>query len=145
LEVWVVTDNPLDPADQDARAQDEIRAVLAAQQRAWCAGDLDTLIDTYLPSDDVRYAGSDGVIRGIAEIRRRFAAAYPDQTQLGQLEFFEIDINVLTARDALVLGQWTLRRESADGTQVLGGLSTLHLRKTAQGWLVLSDHTSTLV
>ena len=112
-----------------ARARDEVRALLAVQQRAWCAGDLDALIATYLPTDEVRYAGGSEVVRGIAGIRRRFASAYPDPTRLGRLEFVEIEIAVLTEQDALAFGQWTIERESADGSEVQRGLFTLQLRK----------------
>jgi ketosteroid isomerase-like protein len=145
LEVRVVTDTPLSPAARAPRARDEVRTLLAAQQRAWCAGDLDALIDTYLPSDEVRYAGGAQVVRGIAEIRRRFASAYPDPTRLGQLKFSEIEVTVLTEQDALAFGAWMIQRESGEGTEVQRGLFTLHLRKARQGWLVLSDHTSAMV
>jgi uncharacterized protein (TIGR02246 family) len=131
-------------AERAAQARDEIRAVLATQQRAWRAGELDALLDTYCPSGDVRYAGGPQVVRGIAQLRRRFASVYRDPTELGRLEFSGVEITVLTEQDALAFGEWTIRSDSA-GAQVQRGVFTLHLRRTGRGWLVLSDHTSAVV
>ncbi|MCW2701937.1 MAG: hypothetical protein JWQ45_3472 [Blastococcus sp.] len=121
-----------------ARVRREVEAVLDRQLAAWSRGDIEALVATYLPSDDVRYASGAKVLRGVEQIRAGFRAAYPDRAAMGDLEFSHIETAALSASDALMFGQWVITRHSG----VLRGLFSLHVRHTGQEWLVVSDHTS---
>lgn len=128
----------VDPSGESATVRREVEAVLKHQECAWGAGDLESLIATYVPSAEVRYASGAEVIRGVDGIRARYLRAYPDRVAMGHLKFSDVETTVLTPSDALVFGRWTIARE----TGAVTGLFSLHFRRTADGWRVLSDHTS---
>jgi hypothetical protein len=121
-----------------ASALAEIHAVLVRQQEAWNRGDLNSLLQTYWKSDEVRYASEAEVVRGFAGICERFHTAYPDRTAMGRLRFSDLETRLPTASDALVFGRFTIAR----GTGRLEGLFSIHLKRFAEGWLIASDHTS---
>lgn len=127
-----------DPKTNPAAAGD-IRAVLAAQADAWNRGDLDGYMAGYWHSDDLTFCSGDDVTKGwqptLDRYRRRYQAP---GSEMGQLTFDGVQVEVLTADVALVRGRWALAR-SKDAPR---GLFTLQLRRFADGWKVVYDHTS---
>ncbi|HEY6306588.1 MAG TPA: DUF4440 domain-containing protein, partial [Candidatus Angelobacter sp.] len=59
--------------------------------------------------------------------------------EMGQLEFQDLNIDVLSRRAAVVTGKWQLTM--SDGKQP-HGLFTLIVKKMPGGWRVVHDHTS---
>jgi beta-aspartyl-peptidase (threonine type) len=57
---------------------------------------------------------------------------------MGTLKFSQLEVTLLSSSSALVLGRWELQREYDHP----GGVFTLVLRKFADGWKVIHDHTS---
>lgn len=60
---------------------------------------------------------------------------------MGALAFSGLEIQTLGTDYASALGRWRLTRAKEAGGDV-GGIFTLLLRKTAQGWKIILDHTS---
>ncbi len=115
-----------------------IRAVLEAQAAAWNRGDIDGFMQGYWQSDALRFASGGTVAYGWRTTLDHYRERYPDQAAMGRLSFTGLDIEPLADDAALVFGHWSLKR-AKDRPH---GLFTLLLRKTADGWKVTRDHTS---
>ena len=127
------------PADSDAVADRQaIEAVLHAQADAWNRGDIDRFMDGYAKTPELRFASGGTVTRGWQETLARYHQHYPDRSAMGTLDFSDLDTTVLSANTALVFGRWRLKTDHGEPN----GLFTLLLRKTADGWRIVADHTS---
>ncbi|WP_440959514.1 YybH family protein [Oceanicaulis sp. LC35] len=115
-----------------------ICAVLSAQQDAWNEGDIPGFMAGYWASEDLRFASGGSVTTGWSATLERYLARYDTPEAMGWLAFTDLDVTQLSEEAAYVFGRWTLYRESDEPT----GLFTLILRKEAEGWRVVHDHTS---
>ncbi|MBT3448817.1 MAG: DUF4440 domain-containing protein [Bacteroidetes Order II. Incertae sedis bacterium] len=130
------------PEQTTAEEVAAIKDVLMRQQAAWNAGDIDAFMDDYVKSDTLRFT-SDGVVRyGWETSLERYYNAYPSRDAMGRLVFDDLDIDVLSPEWALTFGSWHLTR--GGDFEDIGGKYTLLMHKSASGWKVLYDHTSTL-
>ena len=119
----------------------EVRAVLDKQVAAWNQGDIEAFMTTYLDSPELTFNGKDGVTRGYRLVLERYRKKYSSREAMGLLKFSEIEVRMLGGDSALVLGRFELTRSAAGGGNA-SGRYTLVLRKTAQGWKIIHDHTS---
>jgi uncharacterized protein (TIGR02246 family) len=117
-----------------------IRSLLTAQQEAWNRGDVPGFMEGYEQSDATTFVGTN-VKRGWQKLLDRYREKYPTREKMGKLQFSELEIRMLGAEYATVLGHWHLDRTAEAGGNV-GGYFTLLLRKTPKGWKVFEDHTS---
>jgi hypothetical protein len=118
--------------------QADILTVLQDQSAAWNRGDIDAFMEGYWKSDDLRFASGGDVTYGWAQTNARYKSRYKDRTAMGQLTFDNLETVVL-ANDAAVLhGRWALER-AADRPS---GLFTLIFRNFGQGWIIISDTTT---
>lgn len=123
----------------DARkAEAEIRDVLAVQDAAWNAGDIYGFMGHYLKSEDLRFASGGNINRGWQATIDGYKSRYPDKSAMGLLSFTDLEVDVLSSKDALVFGHWKLTRE----TDTPSGLFTLHMKQVDGQWIIVSDHTS---
>ncbi len=125
-------------AKEKAAIADTVRALMADSETAWNRGDIEGFMADYAQSDSTRYIGSQGPVYGWETVLERYLATYPDKADMGMLQFTDIDIAVLSADATLVFGKWTLQRE----VDKPYGWYTLLLRKTADGWKIVHDHSS---
>jgi uncharacterized protein (TIGR02246 family) len=117
----------------------EVRAVLDAQVAAWNRGDLTAFLAPYRHAEDLTFFSGGAVTKGFAAIQARYEKRYGTSTAtMGQLQFEDLDIMVLAPDAAFVRGRYRLKMESSTPT----GLFTLLLRKTANHWEIVHDHTS---
>ncbi len=128
--------SPADGAAADATAP--LRRVLEEQAAAWNRGDLEAFVAGYWKSDLLTFSGSGGVTRGWNGLLQRYQRTYPDRTAMGTLSFSDLEITLLAPDAALVLGRWRLDREH----DTPGGSFSLVMRRFAEGWRVVHDHTS---
>jgi ketosteroid isomerase-like protein len=126
------------PASAAPDGADEIRAVLKAQQEAWNQGDIDAFMSGYWRSDLTRFVSGDEVTRGWQTVRDRYKTKYSDREKMGTLAFSDLEITMLSADAAVVLGRWQLKRVNDEPH----GRFTLVLRKFPEGWRIVHDHTS---
>jgi len=127
-----------EPELDAVKAEADIRNVLAVQDVAWNAGDIDGFMDYYLKTEDLRFASGGTVNRGWQATLDGYKSRYPDRSAMGTLSFTDLEVDVLSPNDALVFGRWKLTRE----TDTPGGLFTLHMRQVEGNWIIVSDHTS---
>lgn len=115
-----------------------IEAVLSAQQKAWNDGNVAVFLEGYWHSDELTFSGSSGVARGFNAVRERYQKSYPDRQAMGKLDFSHLEVRMLGADAALVLGHWHLARERGD----IGGVFSLVFQRLPEGWRIIHDHTS---
>lgn len=118
--------------------EDRILSVLTLQQAAWNAGDIDTFMDGYWPSPELRFASGGSVTTGWQETRDRYHANYSDRSLMGTLSFSDLEVDMLSADAAIVHGAWALVRSKDKPS----GLFTLVFRDLDGGWKIVSDTTT---
>ncbi|QEL17055.1 YybH family protein [Limnoglobus roseus] len=117
----------------------DIRSVLDAQVEAWNRGDLEGFMAGYWNSDELTFCSGGDVTKGWQPTLDRYRKRYQTGgAEMGHLAFDDVSVEVLTADTALVRGRWALTR-SKDTPH---GLYTLQLKRFADGWKVVYDHTS---
>lgn len=121
--------------------QEETKAItsmLRQQEIAWNQGNIPAFMQSYLPGEDLKFIGKNGITQGWKATLNRYLSAYPDRASMGQLAFDLLEIQQ-EGNMAWVLGHWQLTRpEKGD----VGGHFTLLLRKVKGQWLIVRDHTS---
>jgi len=123
---------------KNAGAITEIRAALHTQQDAWNRGDIDGFMNGYARSGSTVFVSEDAVRRGWENVRERYLKKYSDRGKMGLLTFSDLEITLVSADAAVVLGHWKLKR-TQDRPH---GRFTLIFRKTADAWRIVHDHTS---
>lgn len=129
---------PLQPAARVSGITAEVNEVLSRQVAAWNAGDIPAFMDGYDTGSATRFASGGSVTRGWATVLARYRDRYKDRRAMGILTFSDLEFSVLADDAVLAFGHWRLQRD-ADHP---GGLFTLLFRKTAGGWRIVHDHTS---
>jgi ketosteroid isomerase-like protein len=115
-----------------------IRAVLNTQRDAWNRGDIEGYMDGYDRSDKTVFISGDNVTRGWQTVLDRYKKTYDTRDKMGVLTFSDLEITLLSADSATVLGRWALKRANDDPH----GRFTLIFKRTNKGWRIVHDHTS---
>ena len=132
---------PAEPPKSVASADEAaIRALLAAQVAAWNKGDLEGYMAGYWNSPELTFYSGGSVTSGWRSTLERYRKAYQGGNRaMGQLEFKGLEVTPLSAEAAVARGHWLLRMP--DGAK-RRGLFTLVLRRFAEGWRIVHDHSS---
>jgi len=120
------------------KARIAIRAVLDEQVAAWNKGDIDGFMKGYWNSPEMTFVSGNNVTKGWQPTLDRYKKSYNTRAKMGVLSFSELVITVLGKDSAVVLGRFTLERETDKPT----GMFTLTFRKFKDGWRIILDHTS---
>lgn len=123
---------------QKASSSGVVRAVLDAQAEAWNRGDLVGYMDGYARSAETVFVSGDTVTRGWQTVLDRYRQRYDSRAKMGTLTFTDLEITLMGADAALVLGRWQLQRANDEPH----GRFTLIFRRTRQGWRIVHDHSS---
>lgn len=116
-----------------------VRAVLDDQVACWNRGDLDGFMKTYWNDERLTFFSGGTVTKGWKPVSDRYHKRYQAEgTEMGKLTFSDIEIHVIDGSNALARGKFKLVTSKATDE----GLYTLHLRKLADGWTIVHDHTS---
>ena len=128
-------------AQNTIKEQDKnsIISVLEKQEMDWNRGDIDAFMKGYIKSDELVFNGSSGPFYGWESVKKRYLASYPTKQKMGQLNFKILKITSVTENVAQLLGRYFLSYPDKE----LSGYFSLIWLKTENGWLILSDHTST--
>ena len=120
---------------------DEVRAMLMKSEATWNRGDLAAFAADYEDAPTTTFVGKEVTRGGVAAILARYQKGYPTADARGTLTFSEIEVRPLGEGYALALGRFALKRTAAGGGDASGRF-TLVLRRTAQGWKIIHDHSS---
>jgi hypothetical protein len=115
-----------------------IRALLAAQTKAWNEGDLVGFMEGYLPSDSLLFVGKSGPTYGFNNTLNNYKKGYPDTASMGKLTFTLLAVTPIEKKHYRVLGKWELKRSKGD----VSGYFTLLFQKIKGKWFVIQDHSS---
>ena len=115
-----------------------IRALLAAQTKAWNEGDLVGFMEGYLLSDSLLFVGKSGPTYGFTNTLNNYKKGYPDTASMGKLTFTLLALTPIEKKHYRVLGKWSLQRSKGD----VSGYFTLLLQKIKGKWFVIQDHSS---
>ena len=74
-------------------------------------------------------------------MRKNYHERYPTPAKMGKLDFSGIEVNLLGADYANVVGKFHLARTKEGGGDA-NGVFTLLFHKTQAGWRIIQDHTS---
>ena len=114
--------------------------LLTNQQHDWNNGDIAGFMTGYVENESLRFASGGTYRFGWQATIDRYYATYPDRDAMGLLKFSELEVEILSSEWATAFGRWNLQR--GGDYEDIGGLFTLLLVRTDEGWLVKYDHTS---
>ena len=123
---------------RDQKIAAGVRQVMNEQAAAWNAGDVDGFMKGYWNSALMTFVSGDNVTKGWQPTLERYKKSYDSKAKMGVLTFSDLDVMVLSKDAAVVLGSWSLARESDNPH----GKFTLTFRKFSEGWRIILDHTS---
>jgi ketosteroid isomerase-like protein len=115
-----------------------IKSILENQTVSWNKGDLNSFMSGYLHSDSLVFIGKSGPTYGYENTLANYKKGYPDTSHMGKLHFDIVSIKPLNSNHYFVIGKWFLTRTVGN----VNGVFTLVLRKTKEGWKIISDHSS---
>jgi ketosteroid isomerase-like protein len=115
-----------------------VRAVIEGQAAAWNRGDVAGYMEGYAKEEATTFVSGDTVTRGWQTVLDRYKARYDTREKMGALAFTELEFKPLSEFYVMAVGRWQLTR-AADTPR---GRFTLIFRRTAAGWRIVHDHTS---
>jgi ketosteroid isomerase-like protein len=127
---------PKSPAEDKNVAA--VRSVIESQAAAWNRGDIEGYMEGYAKEDATEFVSGDTLARGWQTVLDRYKARYDSRAKMGTLAFSELEIKPLSEYYIMATGRWQLTRD-ADTPH---GRFTLIFRRTAAGWRIVHDHTS---
>lgn len=117
-----------------------VRTVLMKQAEDWNAGNLDSFLEGYWRSPQLVFQSGGTRTLGFDAVRERYVKLYKSGgREMGKLVFDELELQPLGEEYVSVIGRWQVTR--VDQTKVAGRF-TLLVRKFAEGWRIVLDHTS---
>ena len=118
--------------------KEEIKNLLETQRQAWNNHDIETFMEGYWKSEDLKFYGSGGVIYGWNNTLARYKKAYPTKEHFGTLEFVLNDISKINKEAYYVLGEFHLKRSIGNAD----GIFMLVLKKIDGEWKIIADTSS---
>jgi ketosteroid isomerase-like protein len=116
----------------------QIRATLERQVAAWNRRDLEAFMAGYWRSPELSFYSGSNKTSSWQKTLEGYRARYQGEgREMGQLDFSELEIEMLGPASAFVRGRWRLKMQSGEP----GGLFTLIFRKFRDGWKIVHDHT----
>ncbi|GAB2783859.1 nuclear transport factor 2 family protein [Hymenobacter latericoloratus] len=113
--------------------------MLATQTAAWNRGDIAGFMQGYWQHDSLVFIGKSGLTYGWQPTLDNYRRSYPNAATMGQLDFSNLRIQLLSPDAAQVIGRWHLARPTAGD---LHGHFLLVWRRIAGRWVVVADHSS---
>jgi len=124
--------------EQRSNIEKDVLAVMTRQSEAWNRGDIEGFMQGYWQSEKLAFVSGDNVTRGWQATLDRYKKSYDSRAKMGTLTFSGLEVNVLSMKNAVVIGSWSLAREKDNPH----GKFTLIFQKMKDGWLIIHDHTS---
>lgn len=119
-----------------ARTPEEIiRGVLAAGAAAWNEGDLDAFMGAYAEAGDVTLTDNAEIVKGRAQIRRRFREHIEMAGEMGRLSYGPFKVTLTAADAASVAGPFSIARADAD----VGGVVSLVMKEIDGRWRIVEE------
>jgi len=125
---------------QMASQEAAIRKVIDTQVAAWNQHDLEGFMAGYWNSPELTFFSGGTVSHGWQAALDRYRKNYQAPgTEMGKLEFQDLQIEMLGPKSAFVRGKYVLTM--SNGKQPTG-LFTIVFRQFPEGWRIIHDHSS---
>ena len=115
-----------------------IEKILLDQVAAWNAGDIHGYMKGYWNSDSTVFLSGGNLTRGYSGVLSRYKKTYNTRDKMGNLEFAELQVRMITPTFGVATGIWRLHRANDQPW----GRFTLLVEKKPEGWRIVHDHTS---
>lgn len=122
---------------QKSEIEKEIKDIFEIQRKAWNEGKIEKFMAYYWNSDKLTFQSGDIRLEGWNALLSRYKETYFGEN-MGELEFSDLVIHILSEDAAYVLGRWKLKTES----WTRDGLFTTIFKRMEDGWKIVHDHTS---
>jgi ketosteroid isomerase-like protein len=123
-----------------AEAEEGITHTLVSQIEAWNHGQLEGYMQGYWHSPELTFFSGGTVTKGWEPTLQRYRQRYQGQgKEMGQLDFQDLNIDLLGRKAAVVTGKWRLTLSNGTTPH---GLFTLIVKRLPAGWKIVHDHTS---
>jgi len=119
---------------------ESIKNVFRKGVDAWNRGDIDGYLDSYANLEIIRLISGGQITIGKNAAVKAFKSRFSSSEMMGVLTTKNLQIEILTASDALFFGEFHLERNFT----VSSGVFTGHLKKLSDGWAIVLDHSSAL-
>lgn len=120
---------------QDVRG--ELLGILELQKESWNRQDLEGFMAYYWNSDEFTFQSGANRLRGWKALLERYKKNYSGENW-GELDFTDLEVNILNADFAYVLGRWKLELKDS----LREGVFTIIFRRFPEGWRIIHDHSS---
>lgn len=124
-------------AQETTEAEDRaaILEVLNTQKEAWNNHDIEAFMQGYWKSDELKFYGSGGLVKGWQSTLERYKKGYPTKAHFGTLNFVFNDISKINTGAYSVMGEYHLTREVGD----TNGIFMLIVKRIKEKWKVIAD------
>lgn len=119
-------------------AEEQIKLVMSFQESNWNRGNISDYMKGYWNSDSLLFIGSKGATYGYSKTLLNYLKSYPTKEKMGKLTFDIIKVDLITEKDAFVVGKWKLTRKE----DTIEGHYTLLWKKIDGEWKIVVDHSS---
>lgn len=124
-------------AQEDPHAS--IMTAMEASAAGWNAGDLDRFMGVY--ATDAMYVTSKGLLKTKAAIAERYRPSFAGAGNTrGTLSFQAQAWRTISNVHQLLVARWTLTPGGDKPAET--GMTTLLFERRAEGWRIISDHSS---
>ena len=122
------------PADD---LKTDLLRILDLQKIAWNRQDIEGFMAYYWNSQELTFQSGAGRLRGWDSLLERYKKSYSGENW-GILDFTDLEVNVLGAGHAYVIGRYKLALKDTQRE----GLFTLIFKRFPEGWRIIHDHSS---
>lgn len=123
----------------DSSTTKQITNILTSQTKAWNDGDLEKFMETYWKSDKLTFSSRGKTKYGWQATLDNYRKNYAPPKEMGKLHFDHLEVMMIEASSALVLGHWHLRMKN---DEKLDGNFSLVVKKINGAWKIIHDHSS---
>lgn len=113
----------------------EILNVMAQQEKAWNAFDLEGFMQGYWKSNDLKFYGGNGLTNGWEPTLANYKKRYPSKDETGVLKFTIDAISKIANQSYYVMGQYRLQRHVGDAH----GTFMIIFKKIEGEWKIIAD------
>ena len=133
------TQQPDDSRQGREQAEEGIKHMLVSQIEAWNQGKLEVFMQGYWHSPELTFFSGATITKGWEPTLQRYRERYKSQgKEMGQLQFQDLNIDVLDRKSAVVTGKFQLTMSNGSTPH---GLFTLIVKRMPGGWKIVHDHT----
>ena len=116
-------------------------AFVAAMREAWNTGDFETYMQYHENRPETLLIFDQNVYEGWDAVRALYKNIFDTGARKGEVSFSNERVFSLSENTATLTANWCL--QSLEGRQI-GGIFTLALRRNAEGWRIVVDHSATI-